>query len=351
LRVSEKIGKVKKLFVRRTSEAEKPLPLSEKNDNADSSVEVRDGSGTVLLQKSREGKKDHSNSRETRASFATFAYAHFASRIPVFAGLRKDYEQSGISQIFEAYVSRALLASIFTSFACFGSGLVVALLLRAPFWIALMTATIFLPLGFAVSMFAWMFYPIHKRKAMKQSLENQLAYSIGILGVLSSSGIGVEDLFERISVLETNPVLAQLSRRFLRNVKVFGMDTAAALREVSEHCPSLEFSKFLQNIEVAFQTRGSLRDLISFESQRLFSEKRDKLRKSSNDLSVMAELYVSLVVVMPIFFIVMFVIFQLLPKVSTLPPATLMTNILLFIGVPVVSTVFVIVLDSMVQRT
>ncbi len=186
---------------------------------------------------------------------------------------------------------------------------------------------------------------------MKQSLENKLAYSVGILDVLASAGIGVEELFERVSMLETNPVLALLSKRFLRNVKVFGMDTASALREVSEHCPSQEFTKLLQNIEVAFQTKGSLHDLISFESQRLFSEKREKLKKSGSDLSVMAELYISLVVVMPIFFIVMFVIFELLPQVATLPPATLMTNVLIFLGVPVVSAVFIIILDSMIQGT
>jgi archaeal flagellar protein FlaJ len=293
------------------------------------------------------------SAKESReSSFDRFAYSHLSRRVPRIPGFEAEYEQSGIQRIYKGYLSTAFLASFAVSIvALLGSIAVVGLVTRIPVLISLLAAAVLAPTAFASSIFVWLLYPIHRKRSMRQGLENQLAYSVGILGVLSSSGIGVEELFERISMLQTDPVLESLSKRFIRNIKVFGMDTASALREVADHCPSVEFTKLLHNIEVAFQTRGSLRDLISFESQRLFAEKQDKLKKSGNDLSVMAELYISLVVVMPIFFIVMFVIFQLLPTVTTLPPATLLTNVLLFIGVPVVSVVFIVILDSIIQRT
>lgn len=334
-------------------EAKQELQEESKENHSKDNVVVSGAPQSLgVILKTKETKKAPQEKKKLSNSFEAFAYEHFASRIPLFPGYREEFEQAGISQIYEAYIANALLGSALVSGVCFSfSLLVIGLLNHVPLWISAIGAIILAPTGFAVSLFAWLLYPIQKRKGMKQSLENRLAYSIGILDVLSSAGIGVEELFERVSVLQTNPVLATLCKRFLRNIKVFGMDTASALREVSDHCPSTEFSKLLRSIEVAFQTRGSLHDLISFESQRLFAEKRDKLRKSSSDLSVMAELYISLVVVMPIFFVVMFVIFQLLPKVATLPPATLMTNLVIFIGVPVVSAVFVIILDSMVQST
>ena len=62
----------------------------------------------------------------------------------------------------------------------------------------------------------------------------------------------------------------------------------------------------------------------------------------------MAELYITLVVVGPIIFIVMLSIFGLLPTGGGLPDPILLINIIVFLGIPVLSVVFILLLDSVV---
>jgi hypothetical protein len=63
----------------------------------------------------------------------------------------------------------------------------------------------------------------------------------------------------------------------------------------------------------------------------------------------MAELYITLVVVGPIIFIVMMAIFGILPA-GGLPDPISIINLLVFIGIPVLSIMFVLLLDSVVSK-
>jgi flagellar protein FlaJ len=211
-------------------------------------------------------------------------------------------------------------------------------------------STILALIAFGITNAFWLIYPMLKRRNYKARLEGQLAYSFGIIGVLAAAGMNLERLFERIASSESNPVLADLAKRFLRNVRIFGLDTETAIEEVAKHSPSETFSKMLDSISVAHKTTGSIHDLVMFESQRLLQEKKEKLRKTIGSLAVMAELYITLVVVGPIIFIVMLAIFGLLPS-GGLPSPVSIINLIVFIGIPVLSIMFILLLDSAVTKT
>ena len=281
-----------------------------------------------------------------------FAYLHISRSLPTLPGYREAYEQAGLPLIYESYISSAFLLSFIASIPAFIlSFLLETRILASPVLLSVIASVVLSFVVFAISLLVWLLYPLERRRAFKSKLERQLAYSFGILGALSAAGIGVERLFERLATTESNPVLAELARRFLRNVKVFGLDTESALREVATHSPSLQFSKMLESIAIAYRTSGSMHDLVAFESSRLFSEKKENLRKGVNDLAVMAELYITLVVVGPIIFIVMLTIFTILPTATTyLPNPTGLINLLVFLGIPAISIIFIIILDSMVNR-
>ena len=254
--------------------------------------------------------------------------------------------------IFEAYVSTGFLLGVIAAIPA----LVVSLLLELRFLprvglpLSIVGSIILSAVAFGVTLVVWLYQPIVRRRSFKSKLENQLAYSFGILGVLAAAGMNLDRLFERIATSESNPVLADLAKRFLRNVRVFGLDTEAALKEVAEHSPSEAFSKMLESIGVAHKTTGSIHDLVMFESSRLLQEKKDKLRKTIGNLGVMAELYITLVVVGPIIFVVMLAIFSILPTGHKLPDPIVLINLLVFIGIPVLSVMFLLLLDSVVSK-
>ncbi|MGH2638472.1 MAG: type II secretion system F family protein, partial [Rhabdochlamydiaceae bacterium] len=82
---------------------------------------------------------------------------------------------------------------------------------------------------------------------------------------------------------------------------------------------------------------------------RLLKEKSDKLRKTIASLAVIAELYITLVVVGPVIFIVMLAIFGLLPS-GGLPDPVLLINLIVFFWIPVLSILMILLLDSLVGK-
>ncbi len=290
------------------------------------------------------------NEVQSRNTFEKFAYEHFSKMLPQVPRYRAAFQQAGLPVIFESYASTAKLLSIFAVVATVFPALVVEMgilhieLLTALFEVAALGVTVF-----SLSILLWFLYPLQRRRNSKSRLESQLSYSFGILGVLSAAGISIERMFERIAVSDSNPILADLAKRFIRNVKVFGLDTESALSEVARHSPSPLFAKMLDSIAVAFRTTGSVHELIMFESNRLLAEKSDKMKRKIGDLSIMAELYITLVVVGPIIFIVMLSILQLLPYAGSLPSIQII-NALVFVGIPSISIGFTLSLDSMIQR-
>lgn len=281
-----------------------------------------------------------------------FAYNLLGDKIPGFPQYREIYEQAGMPLVYEAYLSTGFLIGFIVMVPTF----VVSLLLELRFLPSariiegILGSVILSGVVFGVSLLLWLLYPISRRRSFKSELESKLAYSFGVLGVLAAAGITLDRLFEKIATSESNPVLAELAKRFLRDVRLFGMDSGAALREVASHSPSRVFASMLDSIAVAYKTTGTIRDLVMFESSRLLQDKSDNLKRAISSLSVMAELYITLVVVGPIIFIVMLSIFGLLPT-GGLPNPILLINIIVFLGIPVLSIVFILLLDSVVGKT
>jgi Flp pilus assembly protein TadB len=363
---SEKTGKDKKALERLRAVFKRRKPKPEEREEERNEKEIVIEHGGLLSRfkpkvpnsadKSEKLRLDHKDkTRRDKREIAKlnplqkFAYLHLSPSLPTLPGYRDAYEQAGLPLIYESYLSTALLLSFIASLPTFALSLFFEnRILKIPLLLSAIGSVVLGFVAFAVSLLVWLLYPLERRRSFKSKLERQLAYSFGILGALAAAGIGVERLFERLAATETNPVLAELSRRFLRNVKVFGLDTESALREVAAHSPSVAFSKMLESMAVAFRTTGSMHDLVMFESNRLFAEKKDKLKKNVSDLAVMAELYITLVVVGPIIFIVMLTIFTILPT-NLLSPVILI-NVLVFLGIPLISVAFTLLLDSMVGR-
>jgi archaeal flagellar protein FlaJ len=329
-----------------TTESEKPKKAKKKlSESIGFTRKVKEKKQSKVSEEDKEGAIQERNALEK------FAYNTLSGRLPGFAEFRESYAQSGIPVIFEAYISYGFLLSGIAAIPAFVISLLleVKLFPRAPLALSLIGSLILAAVVLAVTFLVWLSYPLLRRRTYKAKLENQLAYSFGILGVLASAGMNMDRLFERIATSESNPVLADLAKRFLRNIRVFGLDTETALAEVAEHAPSEAFAKMLGSISVAQKTTGSIHDLVMFESSRLLQEKKDKLHKTTGSLAVMAELYITLAVVGPIIFIIMMVIFSLLPA-SHLPSPILVINVIVFLGIPVLSVMFVLLLDSIVSK-
>jgi archaellum biogenesis protein FlaJ (TadC family) len=285
-----------------------------------------------------------------RSPIVRAAYRFFRTATPKFPGFEEVYLQSGVKIAYEAYLATTFFVSVLVIPPLyFGS-----FLLETRFHVALVPAilasAILAITGFSISLFAFLLYPYYLRNTAGSKIDGQLPYSLGFIGILSAAGTTMEGLLEKLSESETNKALSNLANRFLQDINVFGLDTESALAEVAKHSPSKVFAKFLQSAMVAFKTSGSLIELIEFESKRLLQQKRDELRRVVHNLSAFSEVYIALVVVGPIIFIILISILSLLTTQGIGIPSTVLMNLIVFIGVPVMSVFFLVMLDSQVNK-
>ncbi len=272
--------------------------------------------------------------------------------LPYFKSYREMFMQSGITITYEAYMAASFFTGIFVQIA---SLIVLVLLHRnviglAPLSSFLASLTLSSVI-FGLTILLALAYPLYRRRVHRNRIDAQLPYSFGFIGVLASAGMTAERLFERAADVETNPFLMDLISRFVRNVKIFGMDTEKAFRDLIAHSPSATLARLLEGMRVAAKTSGDFKDILLFEARRLLSMKRDQLRKTLATLTVFGELYVALLVVGPIVFVIMLSTLSFLGGSGGLPlSSTDQMNLVVFLGIPVAGTVFLILLDSIIGK-
>ncbi len=222
--------------------------------------------------------------------------------------LKRELKRARMGISVEVYVCVSLLYSLLVSLAVISLSL--ALVLRG----------ILSPLGAAVlslsGLALWMalyrlllFLPglIAKNRAYKIDLA--LPQTLGLMYSLSRGGMGVVEIFRELSRYEEAGELRREARLFLRDVEQLGQDPLTALRNLAQSTPSDRFRELLDVLASVMESGG---DLSSYFSSKWLEYQRHAEADHSRLISTLelySELYVNLVILLPL---VMLILFSLL---------------------------------------
>lgn len=263
---------------------------------------------------------------------------------------RRIYDESGVSLPYYDYKKRIFIVVV----ALFPIMLVSTLILhRFVFnmpWPTVLPAIF--SLSIAITTLAILFllsYPLYKRKQIRDKIEQGLVYTLSYMTILSTGGISIERTMERISEVEENIWIKRIIDKFIINIKLFGYGISAAFDDISKRNPSDIFRKILESVSNCVKTSGDLKGLLSFEVEGLLQMKREGLKKMVGILTYFSELYVALIVVAPILFIVMITILSVLGGGSDINAAVPQLNLIVFFGIPVLASGFILMLDIVIE--
>jgi archaeal flagellar protein FlaJ len=255
---------------------------------------------------------------------------------------------SGITTYIDNYIKKAVNVTA----AAFPISLVLSLMI---FGFALrwgFTFTVML-YSFIIGVFtsllvgtAFFIYPYYKRRENKSKIENGLIYFLSYMTALSASGMPIDKILDRITEVETNPPLILLAKKFLMDVKLFGMDVRSALKDISLMSPSPSLAKIIEGIRTVSMTSGDLKSLLTYEVGRQIQVKQQELKAKVNTLVYIGELYVAIMVVTPILFIIIISILSILGTSAIGGNPVTQLNLLVFIGIPFLGFIFTIILDQ-----
>jgi len=268
-----------------------------------------------------------------------------------FTSFKEIYQKTGTSRLYESYIAIMLFAFLvaFASMFLLGA-LIHHFLFNLTLFQYFMAVLIFSCITSLTVPITFVLYVLYRLGQRKKEIETNLVYSTGYMGVLAAGGIPIEKIFERMVQIEQSPAIKDMSMRFITNLRMFGLDVISSLWDLVLHNPSEAFSKLLTGIANTVKTSGDLRSLLTFETKRLLHQKREHLKKTQRTLIALGEIYIAAIVVGPIAFIVMLTILSIMGSVALGLSPVEQLNILVFFGLPVMSIVFILVLNSVLPE-
>ncbi|MGB9959484.1 MAG: type II secretion system F family protein [Candidatus Bathyarchaeales archaeon] len=301
-------------------------------------------------------KSEHEKApRENNSAFKklqSLAYSLFGGKIgrflPLFQDLDLHLHRAGLKTDFRVYLSLAFLSTVIIAFATFVS---VPLIFLFVFHSSMFSAVLFgLGSGLfavAISVFGFYLYPVYRADKLQRELDDELAFASGYMAILASAGVSPEKIFYSLSNLPIPLAVSAEAKNVIQDVNLFGLDVISALERASKRTPSEKFREMLEGFISAIHSGSNLSAYLREKSKQHMKLKRMSLRKFSDTLSILSEFYVALLVTGPLLLVIMLAVMAMMGGGALwfLTPELLL-EILTYIGIPLGSIMFLIILDA-----
>jgi flagellar protein FlaJ len=270
---------------------------------------------------------------------------------PRLKGLKKNIKQAMMPVPFEIYVTSIVLTSIIVGIVTLIGAFVFVLVLNIqPAAVALLLPIISgIAIG-QITFFLMLALPSVKVKNRSTKLTEELPHFLGYMATLATNGLKLESIFKAISKEETNEEIVKDCKFLTRNIDILGMDLLTAISDLIKRVPKGPYSEILEGEIITVQTGGDLKEFFIATAHVQLEEKKMSLRKSTESLGVMAEMYTILLIVFPLMAIIMLAIMAIMsPDLGGFDLITLM-NLLTYIMVPFFGFVLLLMMDTMVPK-
>ena len=268
--------------------------------------------------------------------------------MPLFKDLDESLQKSGLKINFKAYVSLTILTSLL---------LAVSVAVALPvllFFVSNMALESALLFGFggalftgAFSVFGFYLYPVYCSDKHKRELDDELPFTTGYMAILASAGVSPEKIFHSLSTLNVPLAASNEAKEVVKNINLFGLDVISALEKTSIQTPSEKFRDAIEGIISTIHTGGNLGAFLRQRFKTAMKLKKLSLKKYSDNLPVLSEIYVSLLLTGPLLLVIMVSVMSVLGGggLGMLSP-DLLLSLLTYIVIPVCAAIFLIILDS-----
>lgn len=177
-------------------------------------------------------------------------------------------------------------------------------------------------------------------------IEATLPRTIAFIYALSRSGMGFPAILDTLTQNQRVYGGAAVDIAVaVRDMNTFGTDVLTALEGMAQRTPSESLDEFGENLASVLGSGQSLSTFLKDQYDRYQEEAESQQRKYLDLLSTFAEVYVTVLVAGPLFFITILVVIGLVLE-STLS----LLRFVVYFGIPVSSTAFILYINS-VTRT
>ncbi len=198
----------------------------------------------------------------------------------------------------EEYIAMTLKYSIYNLFIGLGFFLFLFhFLLGMPFILSLIVSfslgIVFMSLTFI--MFLW--YPKTVADSRKRKIENALPFVSYYMATIASSGVPPDVIFKTLAEFKEFGEISKECEEIARNIEVFGYTLIEALENAIKFSPSSKWKELLTSILTTITTGGDLGRMLIERARRYTEDFRRSLQSFSQSVSLLLEIYITVVLV------------------------------------------------------
>jgi len=283
----------------------------------------------------------------------TYAYKLFGKRIqrilPQFADLHNQLKKGGVRINFTAYLSFMIMCSLISFIA---SMTLLPFLLPAIMHFGILSTENFvfsLLFSMLISLLVFMIiyvYPGTKSSQRKAPIEANLPYVSSFMALLSSSNVPPRMIFRSMAKIGTLREIHQEFGNIVRDVEVFGQDLLSSILENVKYTPSKRLQEVLTGYVSTIRTGGDPTEYLRVSTDNIIKEKMVRLDLMLESLSALAEIYIMVLVAMPLLFIAMFAVLGMLGGGGGAMNPALMLYLLAYVGIPIMAAILIVVIST-----
>lgn len=255
----------------------------------------------------------------------------------------KALRAARIARFPEWYLAISYLTSTLVGVACAGAAFVVARQLemtRLLGWSVVAASAVF---AFLVVRLGFLAYPRIVAAGRARRIDQELSSVVTLCYALSRGGMNPLDIFREVAAERRTYGEASVECGVVvRNVEWFGMDFVTALKETSTTTPSAELRAFLDGFVTILNSGADPKDYFKNQAHTRLQAAELGLEREMEQASMLAEIYVSGLLVLPLLLLVVLAgLAPLAPGQDALMP------FVVFGLVPLGTAVYLVLLETM----
>lgn len=284
-------------------------------------------------------------------SFKNLAFRFFGRHLEPyvthFESIKSDLQRADIGLSLTEYVYTMFFVMLIVFLIEFPLiVLITALIFQAAAlaFIFSFTITLLITLGI---FFMFYTYPSVKADRRKKNIDATLPFATTYMATVASSGAPPQTMFKVLSQFKEYGEIAKESEKIYRDIEAFGMDLVGAIRKTAGRTPSAELKELLWGLDTIITTGGNISDFLHNKSRTFLQGYRRKLQQFSQTLSLLIEVYLTIILVGSIFFVIMTALMSIFGGGEMNLFLNFAQFLIIFILLPCVSIGFIALLKTM----
>lgn len=264
-----------------------------------------------------------------------------------FQDIKEDLQKADMSYTLTEYLSTALLsATIAFMIAAPMLSIVVGLAIGSvPGLIAGLITGLFVGMFLAVGVFMGFYiYPSLQVSKRRDDINHNLPFATMYLSTVAGSGTPPAAMFKLLGQFEEYGEVSRESAKIARDVYSFGADLDEALTNAAKRTPSEKFKELLWGLNSVITTGGDLKSFLQQKTDAYMADYRRELDTFTDTLSLMVEMYITVVIVGSVFLMIISTIMSALGSGRTLVLGIQLATVTLLL--PMAAIAFILIVKS-----